>query len=102
MIPGLEHASIGILRVGGRPKLQFRSVVLVVRLQVPYDLRRFADAQDQHAGRQRVQGARMADPLFLQDPARCVHHIVGGHVLRFLYDKDTGHGSVAAGSPNCA
>ena len=90
-----NDASFGIEGVGPDPQKEGGPVLLVVKRQELDQLRRLIDADGKDAGRQRIQGPRMAR---LPDPERSLdllHHIPGCRPRRLIDDDDPVHASAA-------
>ena len=75
--------TVGVVGGAGRAEAEARRVALAHRLHVVGQPRRRADAHDEHAGRERVERAGVADlRLAREPPLHAVHHVARGHARR--------------------
>ena len=76
--PPRPPATLALGVVGDRrdPEPDRRVVGLVVQGQVTEQLGRALDAEDEHAGRHRVERAGVTDPTGAGEPAHARHHVV--------------------------
>ena len=80
-----------IERVGGHTEEKRRLVLLVRRREEPHESCRAAAGERQHARGQRIERARMADPLFAKQPARRDNNVMRCQAFRLVDDDDTVH-----------
>jgi len=85
--PQSRHVS----RVRFESELNYRFVFLFVFIDKLSEPRRIADQQDQHAGRERVEGARVPDALCAKDATDAGDDIVRCQTGGFVDNKNAIH-----------
>ncbi len=87
-----RHAShlgaLGVERIGLHAERHGRLVALVVRRQPGNELGRFADGDDEHARRHRVESTGVADLAHAQRPPQSHDDVVAGRPTRLVDDED--------------
>ena len=86
------HDAAGhIVGVRGQPEAHVGVVGLEIAGEQPGEPRRTPEQQDEHAGCQRIERARMTDlPLSGGSPDRH-HHVVRAQARRLVHDQHSGH-----------
>ena len=80
-----------VQRVGGHAEEDRRLVVLVRCGEKSHEPCRAAACERQHAGRERIERARVADPLLAENPARVGHDVVRRQAFGLVDDEDAIH-----------
>ncbi|MNM98422.1 hypothetical protein D3C81_1109530 [compost metagenome] len=84
----LEHLTLGIAGGGGDAQVHDRGIAFLGIQQVLGELGRLAEAQRQHAGRQRIEAAGMPGLLGIEQPAHLLQRGVGTEAVRLVEDQD--------------
>ena len=98
-----DDLAVGIIGVGRFAQADGGYIAFIVPLQILDQARCTAQAQNQHAGCQRVERASVADlPLPDEAPHAC-HHIMRRHPRPFVNDQQPiGHGYARRSTPHGA
>ena len=98
-----DLVALGVERVGLDAERDRRLVRLVVRGEPRHELRRLADRDDEHAGRHRIERARVPDRARAERAAQPRDDVVARRPARLVDDEDAverGVGARAVAHPN--